>query len=71
MSAQLMWVAECEVCEKTELFDGALSVEELGDATRTAGWDLPRYGGMFCAQCAHAVEKLKRYYGPIGGKHLS
>lgn len=55
-----MWVAECEVCETTELFDGALSVEELGDAARTAGWDLPPYGGMFCARCANAVKVLRR-----------
>lgn len=60
MSARLVWLATCEVCETTSEFDGALSVEELGAAARAAGWDLPIYGGMFCARCARAVKALSR-----------
>lgn len=58
MSARLVWLASCEVCETTKEFDGDLSVEELGDAAREAGWELPGYGGMFCARCALAVKTL-------------
>lgn len=55
-----MWIATCEVCETTSEFDGSLNVEELGDAARNAGWDLPFYGGMFCNRCANAVKTLSR-----------
>jgi hypothetical protein len=60
MAARLVWIAECEVCETTSEFDGSLDVEELGEATRAAGWELPIYGGMFCARCARAVKTLSR-----------
>jgi hypothetical protein len=61
MSARLVWIATCEVCETTTEFDGSLTVKELGDAARVAGWKLPGYGGMFCARCAHAVKVLRTY----------
>ena len=60
MSARLVWVATCEVCETTKEFDGSLSVDALGRAARAAGWELPVYGGMFCQRCAHAVKTLSR-----------
>ena len=60
MSARLVWVASCEICETTREFDGSLSVEELGDAARAVDWELPGYGGMFCPRCAHAVNVLKQ-----------
>ena len=60
MSARLVWIASCEVCYTTSEFDGSLSVEELGDAACAAGWELPVYGGMFCAKCARAVKILSR-----------
>jgi hypothetical protein len=60
MSARLMWIATCEICETTTTFDGALTVDELGDAARAANWELPGYGGMFCPRCARAVEILSR-----------
>lgn len=55
-----MWIAECEICETTREFDGPLSIEELGDAARAGGWELPGYGGMFCGRCAHSVKVLSR-----------
>lgn len=58
MSARLVWIAECEVCETTSEFDGTLSIEALGEAARAAGWKLPPYGGMFCTRCANAVKAL-------------
>lgn len=64
MSARLVWMATCEVCEITREFDGSLSVDELGDAARAAGWGLPVYGGMFCPRCSHAVKTLS---GRTGG----
>jgi len=60
VSARLVWIATCEVCETTKEFDGSLSVEQLGEAARAEGWELPVYGGMFCARCAHAVKVLSR-----------
>jgi hypothetical protein len=44
MSARLVWIATCEVCEITAEFDGSLTVEELGGAARAAGWELPNPG---------------------------
>lgn len=64
MSARLVWIAVCEVCETTEEFDGALGVDQLGEAARATGWELPVYGGMFCNRCAHAVKVLARSKGP-------
>jgi len=58
MSARLVWIATCEVCETTSEFDGSLTVEELGEAARAAGWELPGYGGMLCSRCSHAVRVL-------------
>jgi len=58
MAARLVWVAQCEVCDQTREFDGSLTVEQLGDAMRAAGWSLPMYGGTFCAGCAAAVRRL-------------
>lgn len=60
MSARLVWIAQCDVCDKTEEFGGTLSVEELGEAAGAAGWEMPVYGGMFCARCAHAIKTLSR-----------
>ena len=60
MSARLVWIATCEVCETTEEFDGSLTEDELGAAARAAGWDLPIYGGMFCRPCARTVKTLSR-----------
>ena len=60
MSARLVWIASCEVCQTTQEFDGSLNVEELGEAARDAGWEMPVYGGMFCARCARAVKILWR-----------
>lgn len=60
MSARLVWIAACEVCETTSEFDGALSVEALGVSARESGWEMPAYGGMFCARCANAVKTLSR-----------
>lgn len=60
MSARLVWIATCEICETTKEFDGDLSVEKLGAAAREEGWELPGYGGMFCARCANAVKQLSR-----------
>ena len=60
MSARLVWIAECEICALEKQFDGSLSVDELGEAAREAGWKLPIYGGMFCARCAGAVKTLSR-----------
>lgn len=60
MSARRVWIAACEICETTKEFDGSLSVDELGTAARAAGWELPIYGGMFCAPCASAVKALGR-----------
>jgi hypothetical protein len=64
MSARLVWIATCEICETTSQFDGLLSVPELGNAARAAGWELPCYGGMFCARCARAVTNLSRNRRP-------
>jgi len=58
MSARLMWVATCEICETTSQFDGILTEKKLGDAAQAAGWELPPYGGMFCSRCARAVKVL-------------
>lgn len=60
MGARLVWIATCEVCETAREFNGSLGVDELGEAARAAGWELPTYGGMFCARCAHAVKTLSR-----------
>jgi hypothetical protein len=60
VSARLVWIATCEICERTEEFDGSLSVEELGAAARTAGWELPVYGGMFCNPCHRTVKALSQ-----------
>lgn len=61
MSARLVWIATCEVCETISEFDGLLSIDELGDAALAAGWELPVYGGMFCQRCARAVKALARF----------
>jgi len=58
MSARHVWVATCEICEVSAEFDGTLSVEELGNAARAAGWELPVYGGMFCSRCANTIKIL-------------
>jgi hypothetical protein len=58
MSARLVWIAECEVCGATEQFDGTLTVEQLGEAAKVTGWELPIYGGMFCRSCYNAVKTL-------------
>lgn len=60
MSARRAWIAACEICDTTSEFDGSLSVEELGNAARAAGWELPVYGGMFCSRCARAVKVLSQ-----------
>ncbi|MET0451949.1 MAG: hypothetical protein ABW137_08915 [Mycobacterium sp.] len=46
--------------QTTKEFDGSLSVEDLGEAARAEGWELPVYGGMFCSRCARAVHILAR-----------
>lgn len=60
MAAQRVWITTCEICEQNKHFDGTLTVEQLGDAARAAGWDLPVYGGMFCQRCTHAVKMLAK-----------
>lgn len=60
MSARLVWLVACEVCETVAEHDGALGTDALGDAIRSAGWQLPVYGGTFCARCARAVRELSR-----------
>lgn len=60
MSARLVWIVTCEVCGTTREFDGSLSVDELGDAIRAAGLELPIYGGTFCNGCYLAIKKLGR-----------
>lgn len=60
MSPRLVWTATCEVRQTTKEFDGSLSVEDLGEAARAEGWELPVYGGMFCSRCARAVHILAR-----------
>lgn len=60
MSARRVWIAQCEVCETTEEFDGSMDEVELGSAARAHGWELPIYGGMFCARCSYTVKILSR-----------
>lgn len=59
MSARLVWITTCDVCETaTNELPGGLTVEELGVALRGQGWELPRYGGTFCPRCSNAVKTL-------------
>lgn len=61
MSAQKVWLVECDICSTTKSFDPDLSVEELGEAARELDWELPIYGGMFCPRCSKAVKSLSKF----------
>jgi len=61
MSARLVWIAQCEVCDATDEFDGTLNVEELGSAAREEGWETPPYGGLLCQRCSRAVKTLSEH----------
>ena len=58
MSARLVWIVTCEICEKPDEFDGMLDYLKLGDALRASGWGLPVYGGTFCGRCYATTQKL-------------
>lgn len=52
------WIVTCEICDATTEHDAALTIEQLGEAIRAAGWTLPIYGGTFCPRCQRAIETL-------------
>lgn len=51
MAARKVWLVECELCGRSDEYDGALTVDELGAAFAIAGWYVPRYGGTFHRKC--------------------